>query len=160
MARDMKERKCGCIVFDVGPPVLCDTHKFKLEQKEKKAEKKAAREEKREQKGLRKTVEEQATELGHDLSRFKEYPSVRGKWTAHCHRCGGIVIVYDGIPERGDQVAGAVFKKCERSSLVDVLGSADRDGFAARFAGTGAAKEPEPADEENDDGPEYHSVQP
>lgn len=88
----MKVRKCGCVFFEYGPPVKCGKH--------------AAREQEIEEKGLRKAVREQATDLGHDLTRFMEYESRPGKWTAHCNRCERIVIVYDDVPERGDQING------------------------------------------------------
>lgn len=134
--KDVKEKKCGCIQFEVGPPVLCEKHQHKLEKKEKREAKRAARETAREEKGLRKTVAQQAQDNGHDLSRFKEYGSRPGKWTAHCHSCGAIVIVYDTVPEYGDQIAGAgVFKACEKSALVGTLGAAEREAIAARFKG-------------------------
>lgn len=129
MARDMKEKKCGCIIFEVGPPVLCGKHQSKVDRKEK-------REKLKEEKGLRKLVLDKAIENGHDLSRFKEYGSRPGKWVAHCHACGAMVIVYDAAPEYGDQIAGpAVFKTCHKSDLVGTLGAAEREAIAARFAG-------------------------
>jgi hypothetical protein len=132
----MKEKKCGCIVFEIGPPVLCETHQHKLERKEKIAEKKAAREVEREEKGLRKIVLDTAVGHGHDLSRFKEYPSFDGKWVAHCHRCGAVGIVYDRTPKYGDQInAAKLFLDCEQSAVVATLGAADRDAIAARFKG-------------------------
>lgn len=135
MKDGMKEKKCGCLVFELGPPVLCETHKAKVERKERIAEKKAEREKVREEKGVRKLVLDSATEHGHDLSRFKEYPSYDGKWVAHCHHCGGVAIVYDKTPKYGDQVnAAKLFVDCERSTLVDVLGAADRELIASRFA--------------------------
>ena len=136
MCRDMKEKKCGCIIFEVGPPVLCEKHQHKIEKQTRREEKRAAREQAREEKGLRKIVLDKAAEHGHDLSRFKEYASRPGKWTAHCHACGAIVIVYDKTPEYGDQIAGAaVFKPCHKSELVGTLGAAEREAIAARFAG-------------------------
>lgn len=123
----MREKKCGCVVFEFGPPVLCATHQAKVIRKQE-------REREAEEKGLRKIVLDQATENGHELSRFKEYPSTQGKWTAHCHRCGCIAIVYEQVPQRGDQInAKGLFDHCERSALVGTLADADRDGFAARF---------------------------
>lgn len=134
MKDGMKEKKCGCIVFDVGPPVLCGKHQHNEEKKEHRAEKKAAREQAREEKGLRKIVLDKAIEFGHDLSRFKEYPSADGKWVAHCHRCGSIAIVYDRTPKYGDQInAAKLFVDCERSTLVDTLGAVDREAIASRF---------------------------
>lgn len=133
--KDMKERKCGCIIFEVGPPVPCEKHKAKIEKKEKRAAKAAEREQAREEKGLRKIVLDTAFGHGHDLSRFKEYPSTDGKWVAHCHRCGAVAIVYDKTPRYGDQInAAKLFVDCERSTLVDTLGSAEREAIAARFA--------------------------
>lgn len=125
--RDIREKKCGCVIYEVGPPVLCESH-------QRKADKKEAREIKREESSLRKTILQQAGDLGHNLSRFKKYSSCPGKYTAHCHRCGGIVIVYDKIPEYGDQVAGAVFNECAPSGIVSVLGEADREAIATRLA--------------------------
>lgn len=131
----MKEKKCGCIVFELGPPVLCQAHQAKIDKREKTIAKKAEREQAREEKGLRKIVLDKATEYGHDLSRFKEYASCDGKWVAHCHRCGGVAIVYDKTPRYGDQInAAKLFIWCERSTLVDTLGGAERDAIAARFA--------------------------
>lgn len=129
---DMKEKACGCINYEVGPPVYCEKH-------QSKANKKAEREQAREEKGLRKIVAQQALDLGHDLSPFREYGSRPGKWTAHCHSCGGLVIVYDTVPEFGDQIGGpAVFKACQRSTVVSVLGDAEREAIAARFRGAEA----------------------
>lgn len=106
----VKEKKCGCLYFEHGPPVLCETHKEKADRKEERAKR-------REVKGLRKIVADQARDLGHDLSQFREYPSLKGKWTAYCHSCGAFTIVYDFVPERGDQIAGkAVFERCSGGS--------------------------------------------
>ena len=95
---------------------------------------KAEREQAREEKGLREIVLDTATGLGHDLSRFKEYPSLDGKWVAHCHHCGSVAIVYDKTPRYGDQInAAKLFVACVRSTLVDTLGAADREAISARF---------------------------
>lgn len=132
--KDVKVKKCGCTVFEVGPPVLCDKHQHKADKKEKREARKAARDLKREEKGLRKIVSDAALENGHDLTRFKEYGSSPGKWTAHCHGCGAMAIVYDRIPAFGDQVnAKKLFEPCEKSALVGTLGAADREAIAARF---------------------------
>ena len=125
----MKEKKCGCIVFEHGPPIPCERHARKIEKQE-------ARVKAKEEKGLRKIVAQQALDNGHDLARFKEYSSQQGKWTSHCHQCGALIIVYDEIPERGDQISGrAVFEPCNKSDLVGTLGAAERDAVLARFAG-------------------------
>lgn len=87
-----KTRKCGCIYFEIGPPVKCGKH--------------TARDQELEELGLRKAVRDTAETLGHSLTRFAEYESLPGKWTAHCELCERIVIVYDKTPERGDQVNG------------------------------------------------------
>lgn len=109
----MREKKCGCIIFDVGPPVPCTKHATQAKRKEEREQRRTQREQKKEERGLRKIVAEQAFNQGHDLSKFKEYPSLPGKWTAWCHTCGALVIVYDRVPERGDQIAGkAVFQPC------------------------------------------------
>ncbi len=148
MARDgMKERKCGCIYFEHGPPVRCEKHSSIQAKRE-------AREKDREEKGLRKIVAQKAIEFGHDLARFKEYSSRVGKWTTHCHQCGAMVIVYDDIPERGDQICGpAVFKACERSALVGTLGDAEREAIADRLSAARVSSAPElplPADGDTD----------
>jgi hypothetical protein len=88
----MKTRKCGCIYFEVGPPVKCTKH--------------ATREQELEEIGLRKAVRDTAETLGHSLTRFSEYESLPGKWTAFCEHCERVVIVYDKVPERGDQING------------------------------------------------------
>lgn len=78
---DMKVRKCGCIRFEYGPPVLCVKHERKYQLEDEKA--------------LRKAAREAAERLGHKLGLFSEYESERGKWTAFCEHCGLIVICYD-----------------------------------------------------------------
>lgn len=88
----VKTYSCGCLYFEVGPPVLCAAC--------------AAREQLKEEKGLRRAVREQAESLGHELTRFAEYESTPGKWTAFCTKCERLVIVYDEVPSRGDQVNG------------------------------------------------------
>lgn len=88
----LRERKCGCVYFEHGPPVKCPKH--------------AERDQVIEEKGLRKAVRETAETLGHSLVGFSEYESRRGKWTSFCERCEYMVIVYDEVPERGDQVNG------------------------------------------------------
>lgn len=118
MSRDgMHERKCGCLVFQYGPPVLCETHLAKQQ-------KKIDRTKKLEDKGLRKLVRETAEGLGHDLKVFREYPSMRGKWTSYCGRCGDMVIVYEDLrlAADGDQLLGKpLTDKCRRSELVAAL---------------------------------------
>lgn len=88
----IKERKCGCIYFEHGPPVICQKH--------------AARNQELEELGLRKAVRDTAETLGHSLTRFSEYESHPGKWTAYCQHCEHLVIVYDAVPTRGDQING------------------------------------------------------
>lgn len=75
----MKQRKCGCITYDYGPPLTCPKHQTA------------------EEKGLRKLVRDTAESLGHRLNNFTEYESQRGKWTAFCQheQCCQIVIIYD-----------------------------------------------------------------
>ena len=92
MRADLKEKACGCVTYAVGPPLFCNKHQKLLDRQEDR--------------GLRKAVREQAEAGKHDLSPFTEYESLPGKWTAYCQSCGWMVIVYDEIPERGDQVAG------------------------------------------------------
>lgn len=88
----IKTRKCGCLYFEYGPPVKCGKH--------------ATREQEIEEKGLRKLIRDTAATLGHELTRFQEYESHPGKWTAFCVKCERLVIVYDAPPERGDQING------------------------------------------------------
>lgn len=88
----IKERKCGCLYFEYGPPVKCQKH--------------ADRDQEIIEKGLRKVVRDTAETLGHSLTRFLEYESRPGKWTAFCTLCERVVIVYDDVPERGDQING------------------------------------------------------
>lgn len=89
----MTFRKCGCIYFEHGPPVVCDKH--------------AARTEESEVKQLRAAVRAQAYALDHDLTDWVEYESRPGKWTCYCHRCGRMVIVYDKANlTLGDQISG------------------------------------------------------
>src|SRR5437016_5874709 len=94
MSRDVRERRCGCLYFEVGPPVLCGRHEKKTRIKEEKA--------------LRQRVVERAAELGHDLKRFDEYGNQKGKWTSFCLSCGWLAIAYDEPPPVGDQVSGKV----------------------------------------------------
>lgn len=119
--RDVKEKKCGCIIFQIGPPVLCDTHQAK-------ATKREARQQRQEERGLRKLVADAARDHGHDLSTFREYNSQPGKWTAHCHSCGALAIVYDAVPLRGDQVnAARFFEACRGgSSTLTALAGHDK----------------------------------
>lgn len=96
----LKVRKCGCIYYEHGPPLQCKKHEVKERVEEEKT--------------LRKLVREQAAELDHDLTRFEEYESLPGKWTAYCVHCGLIVIVYDAPPPVGDQVGGwALQRRCK-----------------------------------------------
>lgn len=117
----MREKKCGCVVFDHGPPILCVTHQTKIERK-------VEREKAQEEKGIRKAAHEAARRLGHDLSRFKETKATRGKWVAFCRSCGALVIVYDEIPRSGcDQISGKpISEGCRGGSvLLETLGSSD-----------------------------------
>ena len=94
----MKVRKCGCIYYEYGPPLLCEKHNHKQYEEQEK--------------GLRKLVRERTGSRGHKLSKFKEYESMHGKWTAFCEHCEKIVIVYDE-PVHGDQVVGhPLTEKC------------------------------------------------
>jgi hypothetical protein len=92
VAPDIRPRKCGCLYFEHGPPVFCGKH--------------AAQQQRDEERGLRRAVRDQAEAHGHDLTDFSEYESQKGKWTAHCRRCFALMIVYDEVPARGDQVNG------------------------------------------------------
>jgi hypothetical protein len=105
MARDVRERKCGCLYFQFGPPVKCPRHLKKARLKEEKT--------------LRALVEEQATNLGHEVTEWREYKNQRGKWTAYCKRCGLMAIVYDEPPVVGDQVGGWLISRgeCKKSDL-------------------------------------------
>jgi hypothetical protein len=87
---DMRERKCGCIYYCYGPPLLCPTHQAKQQEEEET--------------GLRKLVKDQCEGLGHKVTRFSEYESQPGKWTAYCETCGKVIIVYDEPPRLGDQI--------------------------------------------------------
>lgn len=101
MARDVRERRCGCLYYKVGPPVLCPKHEKKTKVKERKS--------------LRRLVTDQCEELDHELNEWSEYPNKPGKWTAYCQGCGLLVIVYDEPPPVGDQVAGwALTQRCRR----------------------------------------------
>lgn len=96
----VRERKCGCLYFDYGPPVLCHKH----EQRAIEAE----------EKQLRRVVREQLEALDHDIGRWMEYESRPGKWTTYCLKCGRMAIVYDEPPEVGDQVASWAFQaRCD-----------------------------------------------
>ena len=85
---DYKRLKCGCTVFQYGPPIPCDKHSEENE--------------------LRKVIREQAAERGHVLKPFEEYGSAGqdGKWTSFCEKCCSIVIMYDECPTWGDQING------------------------------------------------------
>lgn len=99
----MKERKCGCITFEYGPPIKCATHQAKDRAQEVSE--------------IRKRASKAAFDLGHDLTQFRPYGSCRGKFTAYCHACGAFAIVYDTTPERGDQVCGdALLRQCRGGS--------------------------------------------
>lgn len=118
----VKERKCGCLYFEYGPPVKCPKH--------------TAREKELEEKGLRRLVSDQAKDNGHELTRWAEYESRRGKWTCHCMKCGLVFIAYDAPPDVGDQIAGwGLGNACKGSDLVQ-----------------GAAPAPKANDVEDEDG--------
>lgn len=104
--KDMRERKCGCLVFRYGPSVLCAKHEKKVTIGERNS--------------LRRAVEAEVKILGHQLGAWREYDSQPGKWTTHCEFCGLIAIVYDYVPAVGDQVSmGWLLRaKCSRSPLV------------------------------------------
>jgi hypothetical protein len=118
--KDIKTKKCGCLFFKVGDPVLCERHAARLARR-------AAKEKVVEEKGLRKEVVEAAAMLGHYLKRFEEYGAAGqpGKWTTYCQNCGDIVIVYDDlkhVPGDSDQVIGApLTQQCRRSVLMSAL---------------------------------------
>lgn len=99
----MTTRKCGCITYEYGPMHRCDKHLQKDQEQEEI--------------GLRKAVKDSCEDLGHHLSRFEEYESNPGKWTAYCLACGLMAIVYDQPPVRGDQIAGwCLSSKCSGQS--------------------------------------------
>lgn len=116
--RDDKIKNCGCIIFTVGPPVLCEKHQRKQDKRELK-------EQRNQEKGLRKAAAEAAEQLGHELTKFTEYGAADqpGKWTAFCSKCGDIVIYYEKIEQApGDQVCGRpLTEQCRRSNLVGGL---------------------------------------
>lgn len=135
---DIRTKKCGCIVFDVGDPVLCPKHAERATKRASREARLASREAKRErkakvaeEKGLRKLVTEKAAELGHDLKRFQEYGAAGqpGKWTSYCANCGDLVIVYDElkhVPADSDQVIGKVLtERCRRSAIIAALREED-----------------------------------
>jgi len=102
----MRERKCGCILYEYGPPFKCPKHQSKLRE--------------REEKSFRKVVSEHVASLGHDLTRWEEYESKKGKWTSFCKHCGDIAIVYDEPQSAVDQVISHMLSQpCRRSSLVE-----------------------------------------
>lgn len=128
MKDGVKTKRCGCIVFEHGPPIFCELHAAR-------ADKHAAKEKGREEKGLRKLVQEGAARLGHELTRFREYSSCDGKWTAYCLKCGAMCIVYDEIPVAGDQVAGKVLTEgCKRSELLAALHDIGENGAVKHHA--------------------------
>ena len=99
--KDIRQRKCGCVYFEVGPPVQCPKHQAKEERTESLA--------------LRRAVNERTRKLGHELTDWVEYDSRPGKWTAYCRGCGLMAIIYDS-PDltMGDQICGKVLlKECE-----------------------------------------------
>lgn len=113
----MRNRKCGCKIDKKTPTnsILCERHATR-------AKRRAKREKVQEEKGLRREVIQLAEGNGHALTRFKEYPSVTGKWTAFCKNCGDLFIVYDEIPEAGDQIESwSLTKQCKKSALVAAL---------------------------------------
>lgn len=98
--KDIAQKKCGCVTFQVGPPIPCEKHK--------------AKEERTETAQLRRAIKQHALDLGHDLTDWVEYDSRPGKWTSFCHTCGSMAIMYDR-PDMtlGDQVLGnALTKEC------------------------------------------------
>jgi MinD superfamily P-loop ATPase len=98
--KDIRQRKCGCVYFEVGPPVQCPKHQ--------------AKEERFESLQLRSAARACALRLGHDLTDWIEYDSKPGKWTSYCHGCGAMAIVYDSpAMTLGDQILGnALTKDC------------------------------------------------
>jgi hypothetical protein len=105
----IRERKCGCLYYDYGPPVLCGKHEAKAQIAEEKQVRKAAR--------------EVGEGLGHEFTRWAEYLTsyCTGKWTCYCVKCGLILIVYDDPPAVGDQIAGwALTQRCKKSELVSL----------------------------------------
>ena len=93
----MRERKCGCIYFEHGPPVKCGKHE--------------AKEQLLEDRSLRRAVAEDVAKRGHKLGEWSEYESLPGKWTAYCMNCGLIAIVYDKPQEHVDQVNSWCFTR-------------------------------------------------
>lgn len=54
---------------------------------------------------LRQQLHADLLERRHRMSDWKEYKSQDGKWTSHCHGCGGILIQYDYVSiAQGDQI--------------------------------------------------------
>ena len=100
--RDVRERKCGCLVFKFGPPVPCGKHAKKAVVKEAKA--------------LRFLFERQLNEMDHELTEWSEYINCPGKWTAHCIHCGVIAVCYEKMPPKDtDQMhSWGLKKKCAR----------------------------------------------
>ena len=117
--KDMKEKKCGCIVFEIGPPVLCSKHKTRENKKVDREERKRRKEQVAEEKGLRKAAADTARKRGHDMSPFKETTGTRGKFVSYCFDCGRLTIVYDRIPFFGDQVSGkSLTEECSGGSAL------------------------------------------
>ena len=98
--KELREKKCGCIIYQVGPPLQCPKH--------------TAKDANSESKQLRRTARDHATTLGHDLTDWVEYESLPGKWTSYCRTCGYMAIVYDHPKlAPGDQILGnALTKEC------------------------------------------------
>ena len=98
MRDGMRQRKCGCIKYDYGPPLLCNYHKKRSTEKEEKT--------------LRRAVADQVRDNGHELTPWREYPNVKGKYTAYCYGCGVIAIVYNDPPTGNqDQVSSWILNK-------------------------------------------------
>jgi len=117
--KDTKEKKCGCIYYEVGPPLLCTKHKTKKNNKAEREERKRNRERVAEERGLRKAALETARKRGHDMSPFKETTGTRGKFVTYCFDCGRLAIVYDRIPVYGDQVHGkSLTEECSGGSAL------------------------------------------
>jgi hypothetical protein len=96
----IKERKCGCLYYQYGPPVKCHKHESKEVEGEKKR--------------FRRLLTEHAESLGHRPTRWEADASdsrwCKGKWTMFCQDCGFIGIAYDAPIPGVDQMSGRVLQ--------------------------------------------------
>jgi hypothetical protein len=99
------ERKCGCLYYEYGPPLLCGKHEVRATAVARKT--------------LRSTITDHIEANGHALARWSEYESMPGKWTTYCTQCGEVVIAYEEIPQAGDQVNSHILDgACRKSTFV------------------------------------------